>query len=523
MRVSRRLWLSLSLANLLAIQLWIELFKPGQTFLIDGQESLGALAAVLLGAAAVFLAACAVDLLPARLRSHVSAAALIAAMALVLWAGIRPLILGWLPYFLGRGQMWLLAVLLVGAGVSTYLAVRHPGATKRGVTAILFVLSPYVLVTMGQVLWHVQQVGLGPNSVAHPQMEAPRLAAGLSRLRTVVLIFDEFDYEVAFADPAVAQRLVRFSALRQEPGTFFATAAYPPMHSTMMSLPAMLTGQLVRASADRREPQGDLQLTFLNGAEQAYSAAQTVFTDLRSQGRRSLRMNEMILPPMRLDGPGDADVVVPAAGRSPQGIGHHTRAKLAEWFDMLPFARSRLWDMKVLRWLGLPHPWERKEAIVAQMASLAADADSDLIFLHVLLPHKPVVFDAGRGGMGPGAGTSYRDNLIATDMALGRIVDAIKQAGRWDDTHLVVTTDHFYRNKGSEFGLGDHRIPFLVHVAGDRSAPVTFQIPFNTVLFRALVGAIARGEIKDTAVLGAQVRQAATFGESPLTEYRKGW
>lgn len=523
MRLALRFLLSLSLANLLAIQLWIELISGGHRSQIDGPEYLGTLCAVLLGAMAIWASSLCDFLIPKAWRPRVSAAFLLACVGLLAWAVTKPFALSWWPYILGFSRGWSVVAALFALLAFAAPAIWRAELTIAATTSLLLVLSPFIAVTFGQIAWQAYRLSQSPASAAPLVVLAPQLAANDAHIRTVALIFDEFDYEIAFGDPTTAKTLQRFTSLRKEPGTLFATNAYPPMHSTMMSLPAMLTGRLVRESSFLKEPQGDILLTYADGTQQPLSEAPTLFSDLRAHGKRSLRMNEAVLSQMRVAGSGDADIVIRAAGQRSGGVGYHVRQKLAEWLSILPFYRSRLWDMHVLQWLGLPHPWERKDAIIDQMATLAATTDSDLLFLHILLPHKPVVFDRSRNGLGPLAGSAYRDNLLATDQALGRIVDAIRGAGRWSTTNLVVTTDHFYRNKRSEFALGDHRIPYIAHLAQDESAPVSIDIPFNTVAFRAMLESIVQGKVTNTAELTQLIQRNAAFGESPLTEYRKGW
>lgn len=522
MGILRRGLLALSLANLLALPLWVELFRPGQTFLIDGAESLGTVAAVLLVAGALFLLSLTGRLLPGSIRAPVCAAVLLAMAGLVAWGAVKPVLLRWIPLLLGHWKLGVTAGLVALAAIAVVLVLRCPDALTRGIGVLLLALSPYAVFTIGQAIWNVWRLGPEAEALAYPTIDVPRLSGSSERVRTVVLLFDEFDYELAFggSEPPI---LPVFRELTNQPGTLFATHAYPPMHSTVMSVPAMLTGRLVSDGAFASAPDGDLTLRFASGERSRFGAEQTLFSDLRSASLRSLRMDEAVLPPMRLAGPADADVVVPAAGRAPQPVDVHLRTRLADWIGTLPLAHSHLWDLKALAWMGLPHPSVRKRAIVAQMADLAANADVDVQLLHILLPHKPVVFDTREKMLGAGAGGDYRANLLATDMALGQILSAIKRSGRWERTHVVITTDHFYRNKQAEFGTGDHRIPFIVRLAGDQSPPLRYDGPFNTVQFRGLMHALVTGKVATTGRLSEVIRSGTAFGESPLTEYRRGW
>ena len=76
----------------------------------------------------------------------------------------------------------------------------------------------------------------------------------------------------------------------------------------------------------------------------------------------------------------------------------------------------------------------------------------------------------------------YAAEVRYLDLQFGRLVDGLKQQGRWDDTLVVVVADH-----GE--GLGDHgwahhrilyqeqvRVPAIVRVPGTRTAPVVGEV-----------------------------------------------
>jgi len=66
-------------------------------------------------------------------------------------------------------------------------------------------------------------------------------------------------------------------------------------------------------------------------------------------------------------------------------------------------------------------------------------------------------------------------------------------------------------------------VPLLVKFAGEAQGTGTFGQPFNMVLFKDMMEGIVEGRLRSSTDLGRWIGAHATFGESPLTEFRKGW
>jgi arylsulfatase A-like enzyme len=64
----------------------------------------------------------------------------------------------------------------------------------------------------------------------------------------------------------------------------------------------------------------------------------------------------------------------------------------------------------------------------------------------------------------------YDDSILEFDMNVGRIVEALKQHGLWEDTLLIIGSDH-----AAEFNQRE-RIPLLMHFPGGK---ITGRIKAN--------------------------------------------
>ena len=108
----------------------------------------------------------------------------------------------------------------------------------------------------------------------------------------------------------------------------------------------------------------------------------------------------------------------------------------------------------------------------------------------------------------PACTANYLDNILLADQAMGEIRRAMEQAGLWDETVVVVTSDHRWRSEIWRFSplwteeearladdSRDERVPFLVKMPGDSLKSARYEALFDTVRSRELLREIALGEI----------------------------
>lgn len=511
---------SLSLANLLALQLWMVLFRSGNAVQPTNEKLVGAVFAVVMIACVLGLVALVFET-SWRFKSNLrwKAIGLAFVWGMILWGALKPSLLQFLQYAMGVAKPFALGASFIGSLLALVVVWRYPQQAARGMTVGAFIFAPFVCVTFFNAMQLASEVGLQKDQ--SPAIQFPSFQEGATHKRTVVLLFDEFDYELAFEAGAKKHALPVLNGLVKD--SLFATRAYPPMHSTMMSVPAMLTGKLVQNAESRDQYPGDLILHYESGERAVFSEQDTLFSELRRRGYRSLRMNDGLLPAKRLPGIADADFVLPVPSTPLVSIVDHAKEHLADLTAIVPFSKSIALDTKVKQFFGLPHPFQHVANVADRLVELAADGNADLVFLHVLLPHLPVVFDPLVHRFGPVQSTDYRDNFGAVDLTVGRVIKALQANGRLADTNIVIVSDHFFRQKRSIYGLGDHRIPFIVRFGRDEAPVGMFDQSFNTLLFRQMIIEIVLGRIQNSKSLAGWISQHATFGESPLLEYRKGW
>ena len=88
--------------------------------------------------------------------------------------------------------------------------------------------------------------------------------------------------------------------------------------------------------------------------------------------------------------------------------------------------------------------------------------------------------------------------LFRSDRTIGEIRRGMENAGTWDSTTVLFTSDHPYRESMQLDGKSDPRIPYILKLASQQEG-VEYAAQFNTVLTADLLIAVLRGEIADAA------------------------
>ena len=114
----------------------------------------------------------------------------------------------------------------------------------------------------------------------------------------------------------------------------------------------------------------------------------------------------------------------------------------------------------------------------------------DLAVLHLPVPHQPFVYAADGGpsgceGLDP---AGYPGQLVYADRLFGEWMQALRGSGRWDESWVIVLSDHgphFRDYAGTPDGK--RHVPFLVKAPGQTDRR-DVRDPFRLVDFQALSG-----------------------------------
>jgi hypothetical protein len=374
-------------------------------------------------------------------------------------------------------------VVLASGAACCFLIFWRWTWAARLLRTFLLILLPLGLLSGGKLMlvlsgfWKLRQHEVSPPV-------APLLAEARQQPRVIWLVFDELDYRLVFQDRPANLSLPELDRLRRE--SLFATQARPPAYGTLLSMPALTTGKLVRKGAPCSPH--DLQLEEVEtGAATSWSQMPNLFQDARQLG-----YNNAIV-----------------AWHHPYRRVFSNVVSFCEWYPSPIFEQARGRDFTtalINQWCSMLAPLQQRRLQIqiqqrseAAMLQAATNRQFGLVFLHLPPPHKPGIYqpDTGQFTLWQfDAVKGYFNNLVLADRTLGRLRAALENQGAWEETWLLVTADHPWRESHRYDGQFDDRVPWMLKPAG-ASHGTEYSIPFNTVVTRQLLLAIMREEIRD--------------------------
>jgi len=157
------------------------------------------------------------------------------------------------------------------------------------------------------------------------------------------------------------------------------------------------------------------------------------------------------------------------------------------------------------------------QRIMEQARAVVGKEDLNLTLIHLPIPHHPFIYDAARSLLSSETDNDYVGNLELADGILGELRREMERAGIWHRTAVLITSDHWWRDSKPVNGRRDHRVPFLLKLAGQREG-VTYPRAFNTVLTHDLVLAYLSGELSSKDDMIQWIDRHRSFAESPSTK-----
>ncbi|HEY6805189.1 MAG TPA: sulfatase-like hydrolase/transferase [Pyrinomonadaceae bacterium] len=398
---------------------------------------------------------------------------------------------------------WGIFVLVMIAGALLFLIWRKQDQMIAAGLSILVILSPLILVNVAVSMWLRHQ---------HPQpvqAQQQTIAERKNGPRIVWIIFDELQWQMVFENRPPNLKLPEFDRLMGESVHF--THAYPPSWQTLTSMPALLSGQFVKSAAPKNE--SELELETEQGTFVDWSKQTSVFSEAKKAGFTT-GVAGWYHPYCRLPG-NDLDVCYwtpqlgpanPALGQlgfSSAFINNVTVALLR-----IPFLfrlSHRLYERKQRN----DHAAELRE--VFANSSQIISQHLNLTLLHFPVPHSPWINEARMDAENI---DGYLDNVTIADRTLGDLRSLMGTG--WDETIVVVSADHWWRDAPRIDGKRDHRVPFMVKLAGQQVG-VEYQGAFNTILTRMLLLELLKGEMKSSSAVVEWIDRNSQLGETSLT------
>lgn len=414
---------------------------------------------------------------------------------------------------------------LVYAGVTRRLRLRF--LVRYGMSLVLL-LAPFTLFTLGGVSldlyranFSAQPPAARPASRARESTTAGNHEDFQSKTKRVVwIVFDEFDERVAFKERPTTLWLPEFDRFRLR--SLVASSAYPPAGDTAKSIPALLNGKRVSSITSGAEK----TLTLWNENERQpviWDPGMTLFAETASEGITNSLVGTYYPYCATLDVSID-DCRDFRRYRDSEGFRKRITRAMVMALDAVPLS-FRLW----LRKFQLENEIERYEFSLRESISLAADPGFQLVFIHFPVPHQPGIYDRPSGRLDISSKHSYLDNLALADASFGSLRRAMEQSGVWDESTVIVTSDHWWRTylwstgphwtpEDQQISAGrepDHRVPFMVKLSGSNQQ-LPYDRPFNTVTIRKMVMAILKGSVRTEAELAQWLDRNAVGPVAPM-------
>jgi Sulfatase len=150
----------------------------------------------------------------------------------------------------------------------------------------------------------------------------------------------------------------------------------------------------------------------------------------------------------------------------------------------------------------------RHDVVLQRMKEMIGRFDVNLIYLHIMLPHKPIIFNGKTGKMTPFnySPWGYYDNLALTDKFLGEFRNTLENAGLWESTTVLVTSDHPWRKAKKYTGKRDRRVPLLLKAPYQQEA-VFYEHEFLPMRVKDLVLQILDGHLVDPNTITTWLKQ----------------
>lgn len=346
---------------------------------------------------------------------------------------------------------------------------------SRGIAMSYIILSPMLLFTVGKAAWWLLRPPPAP-----AENIAPMTAAKQAQPRVVWILLDELDQRIGFEARPPQVQMPELARFYDE--CFRATNAFPPAGYTRLSVAALTIGREVRSakviSASELALAPNLPV---------WSATENVFSRARALGFTTAL----------------------AGWCHPYGrvLGRHLDRCV--WTPYPPYEEERgatLGAAMLNQLCAMASQFQQRRLHIQGFKTLQAaslefltNSPAGLTFLHLPVPHLPGIYDARRERFtlcSYSRGQEYLGNLALADRLFGTLRRAMEEAGTWENTWILLSSDHWWR----EAPQVDHRVPLIIKGPG-QNEPVTYGRSLNTLMSYHLVLAVLKGELKSSSQL----------------------
>ena len=325
-----------------------------------------------------------------------------------------------------------------------FLAIYFRRALVVAVYVALLIFSPLALLNVAHATYEYVALALKPPATFEKLETVKKHTDNDSRGKTILLIFDGFDYRIAFEKMAGGE-LKNLDYLKRN-SLFFTTVASIFWY-TQDAIPSLVTGHRVKAGYKLGELYSpyDLGLIFEHGSGvTSWRETETLFSKFSEEGYSVALIGAYHAYCTVFRGLVDyckSYSSIDSVEIAPSSSVFQSLVKQA--FGITPFSFFR-----ILNFIEVHKEQER------QTIEAATNDVLDFVYAHFFVPHRPYIYDRASGLLTisdvvkrriKGIDGEYIDNLQLVDITLGKIIDKMKEENVWDTSTLIVTSDHHFR------------------------------------------------------------------------------
>ncbi len=385
---------------------------------------------------------------------------------------------GWTNRVLTEPNLKLYAALLVCCAV--LLLMRYQRWLFRAAEFAALCLLPFLALAFLEASWVVT------HEPPYRQLAGRINPSKPAAHRFVWIVYDEADWR--YMDPASRPANLHLPELdRLMSESVWAQNAIQSGIQTASAIPSLMYGEPIMISLSG--PRGRITSIDHHPSNLEWSSQPNIFAWTRAQGLNGTIVGWYI-PYCRIF----PDVLSDCYW---EAMDSRVRAFEPSLDTSLRSVVRSLWPMEERQRHLL-----RYRRLVKESIEDATDPTLSLVLLHLPVPHEPAIYDrkSGQLTMFNFHSDWYLDNLALADRTLGEIRRAMEQAGVWESSTVLVTSDHALRWYAGWNEQGSPLIPYIVKLPFQKRG-IPYHNRFHTINTHDLIQASLEGQIRSPEAL----------------------
>jgi len=351
-----------------------------------------------------------------------------------------------------------------------YLLIFRLKPVTYFLSFILLILSPFAVLTLGQAVWRIVVMQKTSPGVADVLYQATSSNSKAVKQRVVWLMFDELDLRLVFLEPPEKMKFPELKRFREQ-ALFALNARSAVRGSTAVAIPSYLMGKLAK-NAIPTAPD-TMKLQFAGNGIGYFSPKtnnQTFFGEARALGAKTAII----------------------------GYYHPYSRIFAEdysfcsWYAVNTYTPQATASVPAEMWSqlrGITPFFRRTNAIATYNGILrdtlkvVVDPEYDLIYIHASVPHGPNIYNRHSDTFSVLniSKHGYFSNVALVDIFLGTLRRAMEDAKLWDQTTILITSDHEWRFPYLYDGKRVRKVPVLLKMRS-QNEQLVYETPFYPTL-----------------------------------------